>query len=88
MGGIWNTPLHQRPDRHLLLAEIFAPVPFTPDVGDWAVIEAGFVPGTHWEHRSWELEWKAEDCFDRLTVCLRWPHNLFTICFRCMLRSL
>jgi hypothetical protein len=66
--GIWCTPLHQRPDRHLLLAEIFAPVPFTRDVGDWAVLEAGFDPGVHWEHRSWELEWRAEDCFDRLTV--------------------
>jgi hypothetical protein len=32
--GIWSTPLHQRPDRHILLAEIFAPVPFTFDVGD------------------------------------------------------
>jgi hypothetical protein len=54
--GIWSTPLHQRPERHLLvLAEIFAPVPFAPDVGAWAVMEAGFLPGTSWEHRSWEL---------------------------------
>jgi hypothetical protein len=66
--GIWSTPLHQWPDRHLLLAEIFAPVPFTRDVGDWAVLEAGFDPGVHWEHWSWALEWRAEDCLDRLTV--------------------
>jgi hypothetical protein len=38
---IWSTPLNQRPDRHILLAEIFAPISFTTDVGDWAVHEAG-----------------------------------------------
>jgi hypothetical protein len=66
--GIWNSPLHQRPSRRALLAEIFAPVPYTPDVGQWAVNETAFPPGTPWEHRCWNLEWQAKDIFDRLTV--------------------
>jgi hypothetical protein len=66
--GIWSTPLHQRPDRHILLAEIFAPISFTTDVGDWAVHKAGIETNILWERRSWELEWRAEDILDRLTV--------------------
>jgi hypothetical protein len=50
------------------LLSIFSPVPFSRDVGNWVVLKAGFDPGVCWEHRSWELEWRAEDCFDRLTV--------------------
>jgi hypothetical protein len=66
--GIWNSQLHWRPDHRALLAEIFAPVPFTPDVGQWAVNKTAFPPGTPWEHRCWDLEWRAKDIFDRLTV--------------------
>jgi hypothetical protein len=66
--GIWISALHKKPDRRELLAEIFAPVPFTPDVGHWVMNEVGFPPSTPWSHRSWELEWRSDDIFDRLTI--------------------
>lgn len=54
--GIWVS-LHYIPDRDLLLLVIFAPVPFSPQLGDWAVNQAGLSPHTMWQHQSWELQW-------------------------------
>ena len=34
--GIWSTPLHERADHAVILSKIFAPVPFSPDVSNWA----------------------------------------------------
>jgi hypothetical protein len=42
--GIWISSLHNKPRRRELLAEIFAPVPFTPDLGKWVMNEVGFPP--------------------------------------------
>jgi hypothetical protein len=30
--------------------------------------EAGFPPHTPWHHRSWDLEWRPDDIFDRITI--------------------
>jgi hypothetical protein len=66
--GIWISALHDKPNRRELLAEIFAPVPFTPEVGQWVMHEVGFPLLTPWHHRSWDLEWRAGNIFDRLTI--------------------
>jgi hypothetical protein len=66
--GIWLSALHEKPDQQELLATIFAPVPFTPDVGRWVMNEVGFPPSTPWSHQSWELEWRPDDIFDCLTI--------------------
>jgi hypothetical protein len=65
--GVWSTPLHERADRTVILSEIFAPVPFSPDVGDWACNQAGLT-GVPWHHHSWDHPWIAEAVLGRLTV--------------------
>jgi hypothetical protein len=65
--GIWLSPLHQRPSQKALLAEIFAPLPHSPDVTAWAVNQAGYAA---WpcHYRSWNCVWDPTECFDRLTL--------------------
>jgi hypothetical protein len=62
--GIWLSPLHHRPSQKALLAEIFAPLPHSPDVSAWAVNEAGYAS---WpcHFRSWNCVWDPIECFDR-----------------------
>jgi hypothetical protein len=42
--GIWYSPLHQHPPQHVILHDIFAPLAFSSDVGDWARSEVGLPP--------------------------------------------
>jgi hypothetical protein len=66
--GIWILSLHNKPNRCELLAEIFAPVPFTPDLGKWVMNVMSFPPCTPWYHRSWDREWQPDDILDTLTI--------------------
>jgi hypothetical protein len=71
--GIWISPLHPRPTQERLLAEIFAPVPSSPDLQQWAVNQAGFGPGYVCHHQKWNDPWEARAVFDRLTIW--YPHR-------------
>jgi hypothetical protein len=64
--GIWLSPLHHRPSQLTLLAEIFAPLPHSPDVTAWAVNQAGYADGPC-HYLSWNCVWDPTECFDRLT---------------------
>jgi hypothetical protein len=65
--GIWLSPLRSRPKQQAILAEIFAPLPHSPDVTAWAVNQVGY-----WDipchYRSWNCWWDPTECFDRLTL--------------------
>jgi hypothetical protein len=65
--GIWISHTQERPDTARLLVEIFAPVPFAPDVQQWALNQAG-LPYELCFHRCWERQWDAQAVFDRLTI--------------------
>jgi hypothetical protein len=66
--GIWISHMHSMPSQNQVLTEIFSPVPFTPDVSQWAINEIGLPPTIPCLYRSWELEWRPRDIFDRLTI--------------------
>jgi hypothetical protein len=54
--GIWISHLHSNPSQDQVLSEIFSPVPFTPDVSQWALNEFGLSSTIPCHYRSWELE--------------------------------
>jgi hypothetical protein len=66
--GIWISALHPRPLQDRLLTEIFAPVPFSPDLQQWVLGKAGFAPHQRCEQRRWDLPWEAETTMNCLTV--------------------
>ena len=66
--GVWPSPLHQQLDRQVLITETLAPVPYAPIVGQWALNEIGLDPSICCHYRSWELPWRPEDMFDRITI--------------------
>jgi hypothetical protein len=66
--GVWGSSLHQRYERKAIPSEIFAPVPFTPDLASWAINKIGLDPSLPCHHRCWDLEWRSADVFDRLTI--------------------
>jgi hypothetical protein len=66
--GIWCTPMHHRPDQSRLIAEIFAPVTFSPPLGDWACMQANIPWPYHWTARDWRLPWDPHQVFDQLTI--------------------
>ena len=65
--GIWSTPLHEQADRLVILSEIFAPVPYSPDVGTWACNQAGLT-GIPWQHQCWDQPWHPKAVLGHLTV--------------------
>jgi hypothetical protein len=65
--GIWISHMHERLDTAQLLAEIFAPVPFAPNVQQRALNQTG-LPYEPCFHRCWEKQWDAQAVFDRLTI--------------------
>jgi hypothetical protein len=81
--GIWITSLHKQIPREVLLPGIFAPLPFDPILVNSYVQEE--IPAYHaangghhkapsrWHGRRWDEPWKAEQCFNRLTVWLPPP---------------
>jgi hypothetical protein len=66
--GVWISALHPRPEQHSILCEIFSPVPYNPDLHQWAMNKAGIPPDVICHHRRWDLPWEARDNFDRLTI--------------------
>jgi hypothetical protein len=66
-GWVYLSPLRSRPKQQAILAEIFAPLPHSPDVTAWAVNQVGY-----WDipchYRSWNCWWDPAECFDRLTL--------------------
>jgi hypothetical protein len=52
--GIWASALHQHPDQQAIIAEIFTPVPLSPDVGTWALNKAGYSQAQCYVHMSWD----------------------------------
>ena len=60
--------MHLMPSQNQVLTEIFLPVPFTPDVSQWAINEIGLPNTIPCLSSSWELEWRPQDIFDRLTI--------------------
>ncbi len=65
--GVWIPSLHARPEKHSILCEIFSPVPYEPDLQQWAMNAAGIPPGVICHHRRWDLPWEVQ-MFDRLTI--------------------
>jgi hypothetical protein len=77
--GLWMTPLQDIIPRDLLMPNIFAPLAFDPRLVRNYV--QSYLPPLHeregiplprgyptWEGRRWDNQWRAEECFGRLTV--------------------
>jgi hypothetical protein len=65
--GVWGSPLHDRPSQLTILSEIFSPVPFSPDVQQWALNQVG-LPFHPCRYMAWSEVWDPSLVFDRLTV--------------------
>jgi hypothetical protein len=66
--GVWGTALHDRLSQRVVLSEIFAPLPFETNVGDWARYQAGMSLNIPWTHRRWDRPWLFHDICDQLTI--------------------
>jgi hypothetical protein len=66
--GIWYSPLHEHPPQTIILHDIFAPLGFSDDVGDWARSQAGIPPSTEWHFRHWDAPWEFASVANRLTI--------------------
>jgi hypothetical protein len=66
--GVWSSALHNRVSQQVILAKIFAPLPFSPDVGDWARSQVGLSPYIPWTYCRWDAQWRFEMVVDQLTV--------------------
>ena len=66
--GVWASALHDRPNQKVILSDIFAPLPFSPAVGDWARQEAGISENVPWFHRRWDGQWQFQSVQNCLTV--------------------
>jgi hypothetical protein len=66
--GIWYSPLHRHPPQHVILHDIFAPLSFSSDVGDWARSQAGLPPSVKWHFCHWDASWDFHIVANRLTI--------------------
>jgi hypothetical protein len=65
--GIWASILHDRPSQERILAEIFAPAPYSTDVGQWALNHTGLPPSTPLHYRDWQHQHDPSEIFHMLT---------------------
>jgi hypothetical protein len=65
--GIWYSPLHEHPPQQVILHNIFAPLSFSSDVGDWARAQALIPPTVPWTYLLWDSQWIFATVVDRLT---------------------
>jgi hypothetical protein len=66
--GVWVTPLHDPINQNRLLAEVFAPIPFSPSLGSWMINNLYLHPSTPWIYGDWSGEWCPADVLDKLTL--------------------
>jgi hypothetical protein len=66
--GIWVSILQARPSQQRILAEIFAPVPYSTDVGQWALNHTGLPPSTPLHYRDWQHQHDPATVFHMLTI--------------------
>jgi hypothetical protein len=66
--GVWVTPLHDQVDQKTLIAEVFAPVPFSHTLGSWIVQQLYLHPATTWQHGDWSKEWRLAEVLNKFTI--------------------
>jgi hypothetical protein len=80
--GVWLSALQKRPDQSSILSAIFAPIPFSPDVGAWALNQVGLPPSTLWSHRAWNRPLDPEFVRHMLTIWTPPPEIAYQLLYQ------